>query len=192
MATEPVYRYSSPWDFKEHQRALRAVSTVTIRRQPWKRLFRLTFPVLLFVLIMGPQLWRDRPAVDSNFAVNLALWLVLVLAWVAVIKWGDVYLATRRVQKLDPAAKGTLVRTLSDEGFRVEGSGVSVELQWAGIHSAVETPEFFLIFLNKLCAYYIPKVLISQAGEVARLRQLLSARLGDRAHLEIGIGDRAA
>jgi YcxB-like protein len=192
MSTEIVYRYSSPWAFKEHQRALRAMSAVTIRRQPWKRLFRLAFPVLLLAFIMGPQLLRDDPAIDSNFAANLALWLVLILAWAAVIRWGDVYLATRRVHKLDPSTKGTLVRTLSDEGFRVDGSGVSVELQWAGIHSAVETPEFFLIFMNKLAAYYIPKVLISQSGEIARVRQLLSARLGDRAQLEADIGDRAA
>ena len=191
QSTTMSYRYSSPWDFKEHQRVLRAVSAVTLRRQPWRRIFRVLFPVLLFVLIMGPQLLRHDPRFDGNFAVNLSLWLILVLIWLAVVPWGEVYFAVRQTRRVDPSTRGTLVRTLSNEGFRVDGSGQSVELQWDGIHSAVETPEFILIFFNRLCAYYIPKVLITQSGELGRIRELLSAKLGHRAHLQ-SAGERAA
>ena len=191
QSTTTSYRYSSPWDFKEYQRVLRAVSAVTLRRQPWRRGFRLLFPVLLFVFIMGPQLLRDDPQFDSNFAVNLSLWLILVLIWLAVVRWGEGYFAARRTRRLDPSARGTLVRTLSNDGFRVDGSGQSVELRWDGIHSAVETPEFILVFFNRLCAYYIPKVLVTQSGELGRIRELLSAKLGDRAQLQ-STGQRAA
>ncbi len=86
-------------------------------------------------------------------------------------------------RRLDPSAQGTLTRTLSAEGFRIDGTGQSVVLTWKGVHSAVETPEFLLIFLNKVSAYYVPKRLISTPHELQAVRDLLQANLGERAQL---------
>ena len=50
------------------------------------------------------------------------------------------------------------------------------------MHSAIETPEFLLVFFNRLGAYYVPKRLIPMA-ELDSLRALLLAKLGHRARV---------
>jgi YcxB-like protein len=76
-----------------------------------------------------------------------------------------------------------LTRTVDEDGFRVDGTGQSVALQWQGIHSIVETSEFMLVFPNESCGYYIPKRLVPSPEELESLRQLLRARLGQKAEL---------
>ena len=59
--------------------------------------------------------------------------------------------------------------------------GQAVELRWEGIHSAEETSEFLFIFYNRLCAYYVPKRLLQNPNDLHEIRELLRAKLGERA-----------
>jgi len=187
-----TYRYASPWDFKEHQRALRAVCTVTLRRRPWFRAFRLTFPIILVAVAFGPRWFSEGMELNTIFLVSALPWLFLVFLWIIFLRWGESYLATRRTLRLDPSARGTLTRTFTPEGFRIDGTGVSVDLRWHGMHSAVETQEFLLVFHNKLCAYYVPKRLIIAPHQLDAVRDLIRANLGDRAKVEPTLSHRAA
>jgi hypothetical protein len=178
-----TYRYSSPWDFREHLQALRAASAIALRHRPWLRAFRVAFPVLLIALVFGPPGLRGELTLNAVFWISALPWLLLLVLWVVFLRWGEFYLAARRTRRLDPSAKGTLTRTVSEEGFRIDGTGQSGELRWEGIHSVVETADFLLVFYNRLCAYYVPKRLIVTSSELESLRSLIRAKLGDRAQL---------
>ncbi len=146
-------------------------------------MFRLALPVLLLALVFGPR-WLSGDLEWNLVLLFSALpWLLLLALWAFLLRWGDSYLSARRTRRLDISARGTLTRTISAEGFRVDGTGQSSDLRWEGIHSAVETPEFLLIFYNKLCAYYVPKRLIPTPLELQAVRDLLLAKLGERAEL---------
>ncbi len=187
-----TYQYASPWDFQEHQRALRAVAKVTLPRRPWLRAFRVGFPVLLLALVFGPRWLSGELELNLVLLASAVPWLFFVLLWFVLLRWGEFYMAARRTRRLDPSAQGTLTRTFSTEGFRIDGTGQSVVLTWEGVHSAVEAREFLLIFLNKLCAYYVPMRLIPTPHELQAIRDLLRARLGDRAQVALVPPSRAA
>lgn len=185
------YQYASPWDFREHQRALRAVSAVTLRRRPWFWAFRITFPFFLAALVFGSQWLSEGFELNTIFFMGALPWLLLILVWMIFLRWGESYLATRRTRRLDPSAAGTLTRTFTPDGFRIDGTGVSVDLRWHGIHSVVETREFLLVFHNKLCGYYVPKRLIVAPHQLDAVRDLIRANLGERAQLAPARSDGA-
>jgi len=178
-----TYQYASPWDFREHQRGLRAVARISLRRRPWVRAVRIGFPIVLLAVLFGGRWLAGELTFNLVLVVSLLPWLLFLVLWIVLLRWGEFYLAARRTRRLDPSAQGTLTRTLSAEGFRIDGTGQSVVLTWKGVHSAVETPEFLLIFLNKVSAYYVPKRLIPTPHELQAVRDLLQANLGERAQL---------
>ena len=178
-----TYQLSSPWDFGEHMQVLRAVDRVAMRRRPVVRLVRIAFPFLLIVLLSSSVLRDVTSQPPLVIALSLLPYLLLVTLWFAFLSWGQFYLAARRTQRLDPSARGVLTRTLNTDGFRIDGTGQAVDLRWEGIHSIIETSEFFLIFFNRLCAYYIPKHLVRSSVELDEIRTLLRVKLGDRASL---------
>jgi len=81
--------------FQEHQRALRAVCTVTLRRRPWFRAFRLTFPIILVAVAFGPRWFSEGMELNTIFLVSALPWLFLVFLWIIFLRWGESYLATR-------------------------------------------------------------------------------------------------
>ena len=187
-----TYQYASPWDFREHQRGLRAVARISLRRRPGVRAVRIGFPILLLAVLFGGRWLAGELAFNLVLVVSLLPWLLFLVLWIVLLRWGEAYLAARRTRRLDPSAQGTLTRTFSAEGFRIDGTGQSVVLTWKGVHSAVETPEFLLIFLNKVSAYYVPKRLIPTPHELQAVRDLLRANLGERAQLAQASPARAA
>ena len=184
-----LYQFGAPWDFGEHVRALRAVDGVTIRLRPWARVFRIAFPFVLIVVLSGSVLRGAASQPPLVLVLSLLPYLLLVGLWLGFAFWGQFYLAARRTRQLDPSTRGVLTRTLTADGFRIDGTGQAVDLRWEGIHSAVETSEFFLIFFNRLCAYYIPKRLIRSPQELSEMRGFLRSRLAERAIL---LSERAA
>jgi YcxB-like protein len=184
--------YSSPWNFNEHRRAVQDLSRITFRRQPVRRLLPLGIIVIASSLFLGPRLLQTDVEINTDLIMDL-LFLVLVLVLLIVMGlWGASHLAARRTQRLDPSAKGTLTRTLTDIGFRIDGAGQSVDLKWDSVHSAVETNEFLHIFHNKLCSYYVPKRLIATRDQLDEVRDLLRTKLGDRARIQDSRASRAA
>src|SRR5213594_1008501 len=178
-----TYQYASPWDFREHQRGLRAVARISLRRRPWVRAVRIGFPIVLLAVLFGGRWLAGELTFNLVLVVSLLPWLLFLVLWIVLLRWGEFYLAARRTRRLDPSAKGTLTRTLSEEGFRIDGTGQSGELRWEGIHSVVETTDFLLVFYNRLCAYYVPKRLVPAPVELQALRSLCRAKLGERAQV---------
>jgi len=153
------------------------------------RVFRIVFPFLLLGLLASSVLRAAGTQPPLVIALSLLPYLLVVALWFALVFWAQFYLAARRTRQLDPSTRGVLTRTLTADGFRIDGTGQAVDLRWEGIHSAVETSEFFLIFFNRLCAYYVPKRLIPSLQELNEMRGLLRGKLAGRAFL---LEERAA
>lgn len=87
----------------------------------------------------------------------------------------------RRLYASTPSLRGPQVYRLSGEGVTITGGPATTSLGWDAFVKAMETPEFFLLFYNKRCAYYLPKRVIGGPAEQSALRALLDACLGSRA-----------
>ena len=178
-----LHQFSSPWDFGEHIRGLRAVDRITIRGRPLLRIFRVVFPFVLLAFMASSVLGATGSQPPLIIALSLLPYVLIVALWFVLIFWAQFYLAARRTRQLDLSARGVLTRTFTADGFRIDGTAQAADLRWEGIHSAVETPEFLLIFINRLCAYYVPKRLIKSTDELQEVRTLLQNNLHERAHL---------
>jgi len=120
------------------------------------------------------------------------LWLL----GVAALLYGSILLATpwlqrRRLRRLyagTPSLREPQLYRFSDEGLEIRGGPATTSLGWAALVRAKETREFFLLFYNERCAYYLPKRAMSGPADEARLRALLDARLGSRERSGGGVG----
>jgi hypothetical protein len=180
----PALTYTLPWDFKEHVRATRALTAVTLRRQPLRRAFMLGWPLILLLMALLPKVvWTRSPIDWTAVVVGMAPWLLVVLFFYALTFWGTPYLAAWRTKRNDPATQAPLTRTIDSDGFRITGPSISISMGWPAISAVVETKQFFLIYATKVCAYYIPKHVVGSPSEVAHLRDRIRELVGDRAEL---------
>src|SRR3989441_11681780 len=69
---------------------------------------------------------------------------------------------------------------LSDAGLEVACVVAKVAVPWLAIYKVVETSRFFLFYINKRCAYYIPKRAV---GDPAQIKDWIRDRAGPKAKL---------
>jgi hypothetical protein len=70
----------------------------------------------------------------------------------------------------------------ASDGFDVITGQDFRHISWGGVHELVEKPRYFLIYLNPVEAFFIPKGGLVEEEERV-LRAILSSRLGSRAKL---------
>jgi hypothetical protein len=104
--------------------------------------------------------------------------LLLMIVFVPLAaKW-----AARRQLRTGPTTQGVQRIGVGDWGLAISGPLYNGEIAWSSMMRANETPEFFLFFISKLQAFFIPKRLLSEADTV-RVRELVGAGLGNKAEL---------
>jgi len=107
-------------------------------------------------------------------------WLILLAFLVGLYRWWMPRAAAKAFAKLHRDPQHLIV----DEEIVDSGSEVSrMQLRWDAIRRAVETPEFFLLFFTGQVAVYVPKRAMGSTSEIIEFRDVLRARLGDRARL---------
>jgi hypothetical protein len=176
-----AHDYSFRWSPREHVRASRATTRNTtgalwLRFLPHVTVSVLAIAVLLLFSVVPPE----------RRAISLLNWLpylfVLVLMNVGVYWWTP-WLTARQLQKNDPSVKGGDFRHITtDHGFTIRTAAATVDLTWEHIVQVVETPEFFLYYFRRNCAYATPKRVIP-APDLGDLRSMLRGRLGARARV---------
>lgn len=169
-------RTTFDFDTKEHYRALRAVTRETPFR--WLiPLLALVVPGVMIAMVLIGAAARGVPL--GRMVPSVLPYVALSLFWFALVPLSQ----RRRANRLpseDVSTQGPQVRTLDSEGFHSSGNGVKLDVPWHAFKRAVETEEFFLMFYNRQCAYFLPKRTMS-VGEQAEIRDLLRTGLGDRA-----------
>ena len=114
-----------------------------------------------------------------------ALWLVGVIAFflaglISFVPW-IVRGQLRRAFKETPSLQGPQVYQFSDAGLTITGGAMTLTLGWDSLVEVAETPAFFLFYYSKRQAYYFPKRVITNEQDLNRLRELIRAKMGDRA-----------
>jgi hypothetical protein len=170
QASSPIepLSFQFTWDQAEHARMIRAVT-----RHQLTGWFRRSAVGLLRPGANPWVVWRAA-----------APWIVILGIWYALLRLGLPYLAAHTFRRDNHCARHPMRRVVGSQGLRTECETTSSTVQWSGIHGVVETAEFFLFYVTRVCAVQLPKRAIPTATELDRLRSLLRDQLGDRASLQ--------
>jgi hypothetical protein len=79
-------------------------------------------------------------------------------------------------RRRNPSARGTQVYEIDGDGFTVSAEAFQLKIEWKGILKVAETKRFFLLFVSKRWAYFIPKRVLSSAEQLTELRRLIYFR----------------
>lgn len=161
----------SEFDPKEHYRVARVVTRHTAAR--W---ISWVFVALALVMVAWSVLPYWGEADPVTLFASAAPWLFLCVFWIGLIPLSQRFSA-RKLPKRDASARGSQERTLDESGFHFRGNGVSLDVPWHAMARGIETGEFFLLFYNKSCAYYLAKRRMT-AEQISDARQLMKAGLG--------------
>jgi hypothetical protein len=86
-----------------------------------------------------------------------------------------------------PLVKPSLRRAQSiaigDDGLSVRMRLIAVDLRWNALTAVVETRPFFLFYLSRTNAIYLPKRSLAQEGDIVLVRELVRAKIGSKATL---------
>jgi hypothetical protein len=130
---------------------------------------------LLIPLVMALTLHAPLAVLKTYFIVMVLVGL-FALVWPAIRE--------RQVARLyaaTPALSGPQSYTFTDDGLAIANAGVSNLVRWSAFTEAAETPEFFLLYYSRKCAYYLPKRIIHSDDVVDTVRAFLREKLGERA-----------
>jgi hypothetical protein len=97
----------------------------------------------------------------------------------------EMYQALRAVNsavqlRTGPSVKGQQSVGVADWGLAVSGAMHTGELEWPSLMRVSETNEFFLFFVSKLQAVFLPKRLLSEQ-QLVEVRRLIHTGLGEEA-----------
>ena len=153
----------------EHARA----STIILRR---RRSFWVFISVLLLVVIT-PVLFAalNGAPVATVIAGALPYFLVFGLVFLGMPLWQR--WALRRVYRQTPTLQQEQTHEFSEEGFRLSNPLSNAVVSWDAFVDAFETREFFLFYISRSMAYFLPKRAITTEADLQELRALLRAQL---------------
>lgn len=87
------------------------------------------------------------------------------------------YFSSKKYLQRNPNLAGPKTYRFSPDGIDVSGTETKSHLNWAGILEARETSAQFLLFPQTAIAFVIPKRVLSDAAQVAALRELIRGQV---------------
>lgn len=113
----------------------------------------------------------------KNLAVNLIVGVLVGLVLVPALPLMRRYFMRKRMKA---TYKQMEVRLVAEErSIRTESGEDTATISWRSIERGEETRSHFFLFLTRLQALIIPKRAFADAGDVVRLRQLISQQVKD-------------
>ncbi len=172
-------KFKIDWNQKEIARAAKAVEKHRVVSRTWKVVLRLaTFVLVALLAYLLFATFRDGwPGFHG-----LIPW-IMIASGAGILYSGVHYrIWAWQTRRNNPNVTDGFLHTLSDDGYRVQCGSVDSIVGWAGVVQVVETEEFFLIYISKKQAYFLPKRVLKTA-EIEEVHAKLSEHLGTRAHL---------
>ena len=148
----PGYKWVFEFDEREHVDAGHAIIRFASNAY-WRKLGIVALSILVFLTLLAAA------AARASF-VN-AIWFIAMLGLLLLLPRLNGVMGARQFKKLNPEGRRTLTFVLDDEGVRSASFVGESRLRWQAIHHAVETREFFLFYVTKNIAYYLPKRVIT-------------------------------
>ncbi|MBB6072581.1 hypothetical protein HNQ61_004244 [Longimicrobium terrae] len=178
IVSQPLeFRFT--WDRGEVVRAVRAVRA-NVSGRPWWLVF--AYPVLLIMIVaVASTLW-DGTLSRGALVQAIGPWILFLVAWATLMAWIGPWLTARAQSRENGPGQHTLIGTLSGDGYGTDNGRTQNSIHWNGVLRAVETPEFFLFYYNRNCAFYLPHRAIAPE-QLPEVRRVIVSQLGDRAAL---------
>jgi hypothetical protein len=109
----------------------------------------------------------------------IAGWEYLALVWAIVLVFVPIAqrVAVSRLYRTTPSLQQEQTHQFSELGFRTTNPLANTDFRWDAIVRMAETRDFFLFYVSKSIAIFLPKRVL-QPGELHDLRALLKTQLG--------------
>ncbi|MDB4906222.1 MAG: YcxB-like protein [Gemmatimonadetes bacterium] len=159
----------------------RVVAAISRHARVTRRLWWLVFGLPVVMTLSKALVEGNRTSVAVFLGVVAPWWIIYPALFWLFLKWSTRRVAARSIQQ-DATHQGLQSRRLDDAGLHIRNAVLSADVSWGALQSAVETPEFFLIFQNPGCGYALPKAALVGA-EPADVRSFLASKLHDKAKL---------
>lgn len=141
--------------------------------QGLRRQLTAVYAVLVAVLIVGASVMF----VTNNPAMGIGMLVASVLGPLA----GNWWLRKRARQQLSFLCVPTTVR-VTDDGYDCRTDESTTTMRWTMFSNVISTPEFWLLFVNKQPAAFLPRAAFD-AAQQAEIDGFLAARGS------VGVGD---
>jgi hypothetical protein len=143
-----------------------------------------------YAAMIGLGAWSMGPRVSREWteggwaAINLPMALLALAPLLILVALNQLVVRffARRHVRSSPAAVGPQTIRLHDEGISSQGALYNTDVKWTALLKVVETREFFLFFLGKAHAYYLPKRAL-QGEDIVPARELIATQMTGRAKL---------
>ena len=173
------FTISFPLDFWTRYRA-----SLTLTHRLWGTWFAYAFfvgvPSLCFIAAFAFHLDLSRPwAYDLPGWALLSGGYVFMFIFMPLLQMFQLWSSSRRNRML----LGIQHQTLAPEGFSISSDAFNANFKWDAIHKAIETKDFFFLYISSRSAYFIPKSRLSDAGDLERLRAVLRNYLHEKTQL---------
>jgi len=89
-----------------------------------------------------------------------------------------------QIRRRSAYIRGILTFNVTPDGFESHGEDFDVKLRWGGIQRAIETKEFFLLFVAARWAHFIPKACASSSEQLQAIREIIRHALGEKTKLQ--------
>jgi hypothetical protein len=169
---------TATFDYEPGQayRAMRLVS-----RYGASQWYLYLFMVVLVAWTSGPSLvqqWREGGIGNVNlYQLVIALTpLLIIVAIGPAATWWQV----RRQLSTGPTVRGLTSIAVTEGGVRASSASSESVVPWDAMHRAIETEEFFLFFVTKMQAIYLPKRYLGHPADAELIRRLAARRLDTR------------
>ena len=86
-------------------------------------------------------------------------------------------------RRSNPKIFGIRTQSFTPEGFSASSDGFNTSFKWDAIPKAIETKDFFLIYISSRSAHITPKPRLTEPGDLEKLRAVLKNYLNERAQL---------
>ena len=157
---------------REHWAASRAVQRGTLAYKLGLILFGV-LPVIILVVTMagGASLWS---AITANPFGILAGPVLLVVGFPLLQYW-----SVWTYHRNHPTLRGEQSFSFTPTHLKMSGPLHNTDLDWGAVRRVVETPSFFLFYISKTTAYFLPLRAIP-SGDLRALREQLTQWLPGR------------
>jgi hypothetical protein len=131
--------------------------------------------ILVFAVSFGATI---QETLRQNWGALIGAPAFALIGFPLLQRWN-----VRSAHKNNPSLRGNQTFVLTSDGFNAQGSLHSTTVTWKGITRVLETSEYFLFFVSRNTAYFIPTREIGRVVPIDEFRARLLEWVPNRTKL---------
>jgi len=132
-------------------------------------LILVTLALAIFPILQGYSM-GEAAATALPYALIFG---IIIVALPRIQQW-----QLARLYRQTPSLREQQTHEFSDSGFRMSNPLANTLVRWDAFQEVLETKEFFLLYISRSIAYFLPKRAVTGPQQLGELRELLKRELG--------------